>query len=217
MFTQILYTQWKWTRSALGLFVVFAFTLPLALWRLWGAGNGESNAASLMRSFETIGPMLAVVAVLGGFVLAVMPWTVDAQTKHVYPLSLPITWPHYVSMRFGAGVLSLIIPAIGFWLGCLATIALIEVPATMQTYAGTVAIRFFLAALVTYALVFALQYVAGRRAVLYLLLVILVMTLGGTVLAVIGQGGIATAIARFIFEWPGPLAVFTADWSLIDV
>jgi hypothetical protein len=216
MFTQILYTQWKWTRSALGLFVVFGFILPLALWRLWGVGNSYT-ASTLMRTFEQIGPMLAVVAILGGFVLAVLPWTVDSQTSHVYPLSLPITWSRYVSMRFGAGVLSLIVPTIGFWLGCLATLSLIDVPATMQTYAGSVAMRFFLAALVTYALVFALQYVAGRRAVLYLLVVILVMAIGGTALAVMGQGEIARAVARFLFEWPGPLAVFTADWSLIDV
>lgn len=217
MFTQILYTQWKWTRAALGMFIVFAFVLPVALWRLLGPESGSTTAVTLMQAFDQTGAFLSIIALLGGFVLAVMPWTVDAQAKHVYPLSLPVTWQRYVVMRFGAGALSLVLPTIALWLGCLIALAFVDVPATLQTYPGTVAGRFLLAALVAYGITFALQYLAGRRAVLFLLGILLVMLVGGTALELFGFQAVNRSVIRVLFEWPGPLSVFTADWSLIDV
>lgn len=217
MFTQILYTQWKWTRAALGLLIIFSFVLPVALWRLLGPESGSSSAVTLMQAFDQTGAFLSIVALLGGFVLAVMPWTVDAQAKHVYPLSLPLPWPRYVVMRFGAGALTLALPAIALWLGCLAALAFIDVPSTLQTYPGTVAARFFLAALVAYGLTFALQYLAGRRAVILLLVFLLVVLVGSSALELFGYQAVNRSIMRALFEWPGPLSVFTADWSLIDV
>ena len=217
MFTQILYTQWKWTRAALGMFIISAFVIPVALWRLLGPETGSNTAITLMQAFDQTGAFLAVIAVLGGFVLAVLPWTVDAQTKHVYPLSLPVPWERYVVMRFGAGALSLVLPAIALWLGCLVTLAFVEVPMTLRTYPGTVAARFLLAALVAYGITFALQYLAGRRAVLLLLGILLVMLVGGTALELLGLQSVNRSVIRVLFEWPGPLSVFTADWSLIDV
>lgn len=217
MFTQILYTQWRWTRASLGAFIVFGFVLPVALWRLMGPNEGTTTAATLMSAFEQIGAFLAVVALLGGFVLAVQPWTVDAATKHVYPLSLPITWPRYVAMRYGAGALSLLGPAIALWLGCLVTIAMVDLPATMHAYPGTLAARFLLASLITYSAVFALQYLTGRRAVLFLLGILLLFLLGAMILDLTGNREMRERITSLIFEWPGPLSVFTADWSLIDV
>jgi hypothetical protein len=217
MFTQILYTQWKWTRAALGMFVVLSFVIPVALWRLNGPDSGSVPAISLMQAFDQTGAFLAVIALLGGFVLAVVPWTVDAQAKHVYPLSLPVPWPRYVVMRFGAGAVSLGLPAIALWLGCLVTLAFVDVPATLHTYPGTVAARFLLASLVAYGITFALQYLAGRRAVLLLLGILVAVLVAGTALELLGLSAVNQSVVRVLFEWPGPLSVFTADWSLIDV
>jgi hypothetical protein len=217
MFTQILYTQWKWTRAALGLLIIFCFVIPVALWRLLGPESGSTTAVTLMQAFDQTGAFLSIIALLGGFVLAVMPWTVDAQAKHVYPLSLPLPWPRYVVMRFGAGALTLLLPAFALWLGCLVALAFVDVPATLQTYPGTVAARFLLATLVAYGITFALQYLAGRRAVLFLLVFLLVMLVASTALELFGFDSVNRSAMRVLFEWPGPLSVFTADWSLIDV
>jgi hypothetical protein len=217
MFAQILYTQWKWTRTALGMLIVVAFVMPVALWRLFGPDASSTTTVTLMQAFDSIGPYLVLIALLGGFLLAVMPWTVDAQTKHVYPLSLPVQWPQYVVMRFGAGALTTLLPAFALWLGCLVALAFVEVPPTLHTYAGTVAARFLLATLVAYVMTFSLQYLAGRRAVVLLLGFLVLMLIGGTGFELFGLADVNRAIIRAVFEWPGPLSVFTADWSLIDV
>jgi hypothetical protein len=217
MFAQILYTQWKWTRASLGTFIVFAFVVPVALWLLMGPDTTTATAVTLMQAFEETGKYLAIMAVLGGFVLAVQPWTVDSQAKHVYPLSLPIPWPRYVTLRFGAGALTLLLPALALWLGCMITLLLVEIPPTLRTYPGMLAARFLLAALVTYSLTFALQYLAGRRAVLVLLGILLLVLVTSAGLELAGLGEWNSRMARILFEWPGPLSIFTADWSLIDV
>lgn len=217
MFAQILYTQWKWTRLTLGAFIALAFLMPLAMWNLWGAAGESYSAGALMLAFERMGALLMAISVLGGFVLAVQPWAVDSLAKHVYPLSLPIPWSRYVALRFGAGAISLILPAIALWFGSLATLSLVELPPTMHAYAGTVAARFLLASLVTYAGIFALQYLSGRRAVVILLVMLLTFLVGSIILQLTGNTAIAAWLGRVLFEWPGPLSVFSADWSLVDV
>ena len=217
MFRQILLTQWKWTRLSLGALMALSFLFPITIWNLWGLGGDPVSASGLLLSFEQMGAVLALIASLGGFVLAVQPWSADAATSHVYPLSLPLPWSRYLIMRFGAGALSLVLPAIALWLGCLGTLSLIEIPPTMRTYAGTVALRFLFASLLGYSAVFALQYLSGRRAVLVMISTLLAILVFTVSVDLFGLHALRDWIGRVLFEWPGPLAIFTADWSLIDV
>ena len=218
MFAQILYTQWRWTRALVASVAVVTFLAPVLAWRLAG-GNAEgfTNPQAVMVGFAFVGPILAFVAITGAFLLAAYPWTVDAQAKHVYPLALPITWPRYVAMRFGAGALTLLIPSVTLWLGGLLVLALIELPPTLRAYPGTLALRFLAGALLAYTLTFALQNLARRKSpivVLGILLVAVFLVLG---MIVMGYGEVISAVADWLTTWPGPLAVFSAEWKLIDV
>ena len=214
-FRQILLTQLKWTRVTLAIVAVSAFVTPAVAWRMADISAGTARA--VMIGFANIGPALALLSILAGFILAAQPWIIDAAAKHVYPLSLPMSWTRYVSTRFGAGVLTLLVPTFALWLGSVLTLTVIDLPATLNTYAGTLALRFLVATAFVYAVTFAIQYLAGRRSAL----VMLILLVGGSViwfaLMFFGQGDVISAIGRALTEWPGPLAVFVEDWMLVDV
>ncbi len=216
MFRTILRTHWMWTRTLVAGISLVVFLMPAAAWRL-GGGRTILVGRSVADGMQALGPMLAFLALLGAFVLAVYPWTVDAETKHVYPLSLPITWTRYVGMRFLAGALTLVVPAVALYLGGRLAVSMIVLPPLLHSYAGALAVRWLLAAFVAYSMSFALQYLAGRRATVVALLIVLgiVGLFAGLELA--GARDVGDAIGRFLFEFPGPLGVFSERGVLIDV
>jgi hypothetical protein len=217
MFAMILRTHWAWTRLLVGALALLAFLMPAFAWRLASEGGDNANVAQLMDGFSVLGPMLAFLALLGAFVLAVYPWTLDAETKHVYPLSLPISWTRYVGMRYAAGALTLAVPTAALYLGSRLAVSLITLPPMLQAYPGALAVRFLMAALVAYSVTFALQYLAGRRAALVALIIVLAFAVNLTALELSGAKGWSDAIGSFLFDFPGPFGVFSQSWVLIDV
>lgn len=218
MFKQILFTQFRWTRLAIGSMAFIAFLVPAVAWWLGGMRvlNPSSHVA-LMVGFDEVGMSLVIIAVLGAFLVAALPWQTDAATRHVLPLSLPITWRHYVTMRFGAGALTLLLPTLALWIGCMIALALVDVPATLRAYPGALSLRFLAVCLFAYAATFALQYLAGRKSAV----TVLVILLAGCVLVfvqnMLGLGGLTDGLMDALVRVPGPLAVFASDWALIDV
>ncbi len=91
------------------------------------------------------------------------------------------------------------------------------IPAGLQGYPVALAIRFALAVLVAYAVFFAVSAGTARTA--------------GIILAVIGSVILVQVVASVanvdfdllgklqvaVLNWPGPLAIFTGRWMLIDV
>lgn len=217
MIGMLVRTQWAWTRNALLGFSAVTFLMPALTWRISSGGFESAPALQVMDGFASVGFLLSIVALLGSFAIAALPWTVDAEARHVYPLSLPIAWPRFIATRFLAGATSLLLPALALYAGALATLAMIDMPALLQAYPGALAVRFFLAAFVSYSAVFALQYLAGRQAVVVALLILLVLVGIGFGLWLLGLEDTVDATVQFFFEWPGPLAVFTDPWTLIDV
>lgn len=217
MFAMILRTHWLWTRMLVAGLALIAFLMPAAAFRLSGLDGVVAGATRLMDGLSILGPMLAFLALFGSFILAVYPWTLDAETKHVYPLSLPVTWPSYVGMRYLAGAITLLLPTVALYLGSRFAISMVELPPLLRAYPGALALRFLLAALIAYSLSFALQYLAGKRATLVALLLVLGTTVLYVLLGLFGPKGAGDAIGTFLFEWPGPFGVFSQSWVLIDV
>lgn len=217
MFAMVIRTQWNWTRDAVIGFAALAFVFPALAWRLASTASGGPDSLQVMDGFAALGPMLGFLALMGPFVLAALPWGIDHETKHVYPLSLPITWQRWVAMRFAAGAITLLVPALALYLGSRLTLGMLELPPLLRGYAAALAFRFLLACLVAYGLTFALQYLAGKRAAAVALIILLSCTAIIMVLAVLGMSDVAAAIGRAVFEWPGPLAIFVEPWTLIDV
>lgn len=216
MFPVILRSTWSWTRTVVLGLAALTFFLPAIAWRMTEGARG-GTAMGLINSFELLGPLLGFTALFGAFLLAVYPWTIDAETKHVYALSLPVEWSRYVGMRYVAGALTLLLPALALYLGSRFAVAFVSLPELLQAYPGALAMRFLLATLVSYSLSFALQYLAGRNATKVLLVFLLGIVLIVSVFEMAGMSSLGRQVGSFLFEWPGPLAIFTQTWVLIDV
>ena len=217
MFAMMFRTQWQWTRLPLLGFAALAFVFPSLAWQIGRAAGSPGNAAQLLDGFALLGPMLGFLALLGPFVIAALPWTIDHQTQHVYPLALPVSWARWVGMRFAIGALTLVLPAFALYVGAAATVAQFTLPPLLQSYAAALALRFLLAALVAYSGAFALQYLAGRRAT-QVAVTAMVGVLGLVLIAtLLGLGSQVEYAFELLFRAPGPLAIFVEPWTLIDV
>ncbi|MBX3173181.1 MAG: hypothetical protein KF709_02110 [Gemmatimonadaceae bacterium] len=215
-FAMILRTQWTWTRTALLSVTALAFLLPIILIRLYTLGGISSTLNAIVEQ-TTLQTPLTLLAIIGPFVLAALPWAADAEAKHVYALSLPIPWREYVALRYGAGAVFLLLPALALYVSTLLLLSRVTLPDVLHAYPGALALRFLLASLVAYSATFALQYLAGRRGPAVLLGVLVGAVLLGGVAVVSGHSSWIDAVQRGLIEWPGPFAVFVEPWVLIDV
>ena len=217
MFAMMFRTQWRWTRAIVFGIAALALVFPtLARYLLRSTGTVDP-LAQILDGYNALGPLLGFLALLGPFVLAALPWTIDNETRHVYPLALPVEWSWWVGTRFVIGAITLLVPTIALYIGAVATVSVIELPQLLRAYHGALALRFLLASLLSYSASFALQYLAGRRAT-HVAVSILVGIMGlGLVAMLFGQSDLVERAGEWIFVWPGPLALFVDPWTLIDV
>jgi hypothetical protein len=217
VYAQMLKTQWTWSRTAvLGLGVI-TFALPALIWRLAGMGGGPYAAFALIQGFQMMGASLALLSLGGGAVIAATPWTIDAEAKHVYALALPIAWPRFVAIRFGIGILLLLIPVLALYLGAWFIVLRIDLPDVLRAYPGGLALRYFTALAIAYAMTFAVQYIFGKRASAVVVISLVAFAILSIVLSILGEGGRFSWIGSWLFDWPGPFAIYTEPWKLIDV
>ncbi|HYU00807.1 MAG TPA: hypothetical protein VEK85_10540 [Gemmatimonadales bacterium] len=218
MFRVMLYSQWKWSRLIVALGSIAAFALPIV--SVQGAARADSNplrAGELLQAVQAWGTLYPVLAAALGLLVAIATWAPDHRGRHVHALSLPLPRWRYVLLRFGAGGTLLAAPAIAVAAGALLATWSATIPAGLQGYPVALAIRFALAVLVAYGLFFAVSAGTARTAGIILALigtVILVQIIAGVAnidLDLFGKLQIA------VLNWPGPLAIFTGRWMLIDV
>ncbi len=215
MFKVILETQWKWARMPLLAATVAAFTLPMLSVRGLGGGVSSGIAAfNAMAAMENWAIAYPLVAAAVGLLLALTAWGSDHRQGHYYALSLPIPRWRYSLLRLGAGFVLLAGPVIGIALGSSVAAAAASIPAGLTAYPLALAIRFGLAAAMSYTVFFAIAAGSPRTA--------------GIVLTVLAVVLIAPAISGYfdavffpimerINDWRSPLGIFGGRWMLIDV
>src|SRR3989440_1343447 len=218
MFRVMLYSQWKWTRLIVALGSIAAFALPLV--SVQGAARADSNplqAGELLQAVQSWGTLYPVLAAALGLLVAIATWAPDHRGRHVHAMSLPLARWRYVLLRFGAGTTLLAAPVIAVSAGALLATWSATIPAGLQGYPVALAVRFALAVLVAFAVFFAVSAGTARTA--------------GIVLALIGGVMLVQVVANvarvdldlmgklqlLVLNWPGPLAIFTGRWMLIDV
>ncbi len=215
MFKVILETQWKWARMPLLLATVAAFTIPMISVRGLGEGLPRGiTAFYAMASMENWAIVYPLLAAAVGLLLALTAWGSDHRQGHYYALSLPIPRWRYAFLRLGAGFVLLAGPVIGIAVGSSLAAAAAAIPAGLTAYPLALAIRFGLAAAMSYTIFFAICAGSVRTAgiVLAVLAVILIAP------AVSGQFDVAVyTIIERIHDWRGPLGIFGGRWMLIDV
>lgn len=228
MFKTILSVQWNAMKLPLLPMVIASFALPLASvqGRFLFAGAPQSEqAASALTVLQPWLPFYPALAVIVGVATAMGIWAWDLQGKHVYALTLPMTRRHYVLLKMAVGASLVALPGAALWVGAVAATASVDVPSGLHAYPTAVAFRFGLASLLAYAAVFTLSAWSGRKAM------VLVSVVGGALLlADVGVIAMASTFApnltgfsptawvlESLARTPGPLGLFTGNWSMIDV
>lgn len=227
MFRQTLYVQWKAARLPLLPFVVLAFALPLLSVQGMGgvpAGEGARDMTwMLIQAHELWMPLFPIMAFLVGTVAAVVAWYWDQQGDHMYALSLPAPRWEYVLLKMGAGAVVMGACVVAFAVGAALATTAVHLPDTLHAYPWRASLRFLLAALTAYAVVFALAAGSVRTTIFVLVGLVAMLFLGE--LAMTFLGGLFPAlqgrdfplmVIRLIQHSPGPLHVFTGNWMLID-
>jgi hypothetical protein len=218
MFKVILLSQWKWTRLPLLGFVLAAFALPLLSARGASVASQDNwRIEEMLSNLQSWGLAYPVLAGLLGLILARGTWGADHQGKHVYALSLPVPRWDYVLMRFAAGALLVAIPVVALWAGAMVATVATTLPPSLQAYPTILTLRFGLAALVAYAVIFAISAGTNKTAGYILAGVAAVVLLQLFLDAV----GIETLFVQSLLVklvlWPGPFEIFTGRWMLFDV
>jgi hypothetical protein len=218
MFRVMLYAQWKWTRLVVTLGTIAAFILPAL--SVQGASRDAGSplkAAELLSLVQSWGVLYPVLAAALGLLVAIATWAPDHRGRHVHALSLPLPRWRYVLLRFGAGVVLLAAPVVALLAGSMLATRLATIPPGLEGYPLALTIRFALAVLVAYAVFFAISAGTTRTAGAILAVI------GGLILVQVLASAadvhldLLTPLQGVLLNWPGPLAIFTGRWMLIDV
>jgi len=228
MHQPMLYVHWKQIRLALLPFTVAAFGLPLLV--VQGVGTPLSPllvrqpAYSLVADAALWLPFFPLLATAIGITLALSAWNWDHQIKHVYALSLPVSRWEYAMLKMGAGAVLALLPTTALWVGAHVAALSVDLPAGLHAYPNQLAARFLLATLVSYSMLFAMA--AGTiKTTVWLFTGVAIFVVGGFIvndmLAYQHEFFQRINVVEEVFNWlwnaPGPLEVFSGNWSLIDV
>lgn len=214
MFRAILKTQWQWTRVAVLLAAIAAFAMPLVS---MNSGLQTQFPRTYIMNMQEWGIGYALLASAAGLLVAILAWSSDHRGHHVYALALPVARWRYVLMRFGAGVVFLAPVVVALALGATLASAVFPIPQGLHAYPLALTARFGLAALVAFAIFFAISSATARTAGL-MLGVIIAVVLGQFFLDAMGlHWKLVSHTVDLVLAFPGILSVFSGRWALIDV
>lgn len=218
MFRMILYSQWKWSRYIVVLGTVLGFALPiLSLQGAARADRGALQAQDLLGVVQSWGALYPLLAGALGLLVAIATWAPDHRGRHIHALTLPLPRWRYVLLRFGAGSLLLAGPIVAVVLAATLAVVTATIPPGLQGYPIALGLRFAFAVIVAYAVFFAISAGTARTAGIILGAIASVI-LFQIIVALVGlDWDILAYLQLAVFRWPGPLAVFTGRWMLVDV
>lgn len=218
MLRVILYSQWKWSRLIVAFGSVAAIALPILSMRAAGADDPNPlRAASVLTDLRSWSVLYPVLAAGLGLLIAVAAWAPDHRGGHVHALSLPVPRWQYVLMRFAAGLVLLAAPALALLVGALLATGTVTMPPGLQGYPVALALRFALAAFVAFALFFAVSAGTAKTAGAILGVIATLVTVQVLASAAGVDVDVLGRLQVLVLDWPGPLAIFTGRWMLVDV
>jgi hypothetical protein len=217
MFGQMLFTQWKWARTEVLAYVFAAFLLPTCILKVAVAGMNDYSISRMLATVSMTGGFFVFLAFTCAAGFAVRPYLADQALKHVYALSLPVTWPTFLRYRFAAGAVLLVAPTVAVFFGAWLAAATASLPPTLHAYPVGLALRFYLSALEMYAAIFLLQHLAGKHAARVVIGLIAILVVAELSSRVLGWNDAWMWLWDHLSTWPGPLETLTARWMIIDV
>ena len=227
MYNPMLFVHWKQARLLLLPFIVAAFGLPLLTVQGFGWASGESasfESYRLWSSYQVWLPYFPMLAASVGALVALTAWNWDHRFGHVYALSLPVARWEYVMLKMGAGAALLLIPVGALWVGAQLASASVTIPEGLRAYPNQLAFRFLLASLISYSLFFTMG-ASTIRTTIWVVSSVFVFIVGGNLLGTalaywfptFQDVNLVTSTIGWLVHAGGPFAVFTGNWTLIDV
>lgn len=215
MFEAILRTQWKATRAVSLLTTLLSFALPLASLQ---SASDSGTATQFIGTMQTWGGGYSILAAMLGLLIALAAWRPDHLGRHIYALSLPVPRSRYAMMRFGAGAAFLAPSIAALLIGGLVVTFSGAVPDGLHAYPVALTMRFALAAVVSYALFFAISSSTSRTAGL-IIAAMVGLVFAQYLLRVVAESdiNILEPVLDFLLYRPGILSVFAGRWMLVDV
>lgn len=218
--------QWrvaKWPTLAL---LPLCFGLPILVVRFAEQvtrGTFADPAIDMLRVLHGASIFFALLSAIAGFTIALSAWVWDHNTRHVYPLSLPIERWRYAlhKMLAGATMLAGLVAAV--FVASLVVATTTNLPSGLHAYPVSFTIRFLLGALISYAVMFAFAAGTVRTTIRIIVIFMLVMVVYGLVAERLAQAtgaylpGPFELVANAVTSLPGPFNVFGTRWMLIDV
>jgi hypothetical protein len=214
MFKAILFTQWKWGRLLLLLATLTGLAIPLLSVQGLNTTYGNFYVVTSLQAFGIAYPLLAGAA---GLLLSLSAWTSDHRGRHVYALSLPVARWRYVLMRYQSGLVLLLLPMLGIWLGAILATRFIHIPPGLHPYATSLALRFALSAALAYTAFFAISSGTPRTAGIVLGIAAVLVAIQVLASAAGFDFNLLKPVFDRLFIWPGPFEIFTGRWMLLDV
>jgi len=219
VFKQVLFAQWLSSRLALALLSVLAFALPLVS-VFYGsdiATVGRGSLGEWLVVTDRVAQVLPFFAVLVGALLGVLAWTYDIAGRHVYALSLPVPRAVFVALRFGAGTVLALVPSAALAAGAAVASLAVQLPPGVRAYPLELSVRFTLATLTVYAIIFALASASrrGQLAIIGAISAAILLDLG--LLAFGASFSVTAETLNALTTWPGPLSILVGRWALFDV
>ena len=218
MFRVVLYGQWKWSRIVVVLGTIAGFALPIL--SVQGSTSDPTSAlkpAELLGIVQAWGVLYPILAATIGLLVAIATWAPDHRGRHVLALSLPLPRWRYVLLRFSAGLVLLVPTMLGVFAGALLASATATLPPGLESYPVALAIRFAFAVAIAYAVFFAVSAGTTRTAGIILGIIGAVIVVQILASAAGIQLDLTSPLQAVVLNWPGPLAIFTGRWMLIDV
>lgn len=216
MFGIILRHHWHTTKVTVLLLLGACLALPILAMRGAADASGPWAAWELVGAASSWSFAYPLVAMLGALGLAIAAWRPDHRSGHVYALTLPLPRWQYLLLRYSAGLVLLLASAVMLGIGAMVAVRGIVLPPGLHAYPVALAVRFSVAGLVAYTLLFALSGLTARvaRWLVALLLLIVIASAGFDLL------GLSWNPLRFVTDAVlspySPLVVFRASWMLID-
>jgi hypothetical protein len=212
VFRPLLGLQWKASKWAVIVLLPLLVGLPVVVMNFgkrFAQDDFSNPALDMVRAVEIWSPVFPILAALTGAVFALAAWAWDHGNNHVYALALPIERWRYALLKMTAGAVTLALPVLALLAGAVIATATTVLPDGLRAYPVSFSFRFLFAALIVYAIMFALAAGTMRTTLRVALVLTVLVTLGGIFAF--------DFIVRILATWPGPFAVFGGNWMLIDV
>jgi hypothetical protein len=216
-FKGILATQWHWCRLGLVPVAIAGFAVPILSIQLFDVPDATgARAQFLVGQLSQWASAYPLIAGSAGLLLGTSAWSADHRGSHVYALSLPVARWKFTAFRAAAGLVLLTFPVVFLGVGATMAVITADIPITLRGYPLALTFRFAMAAMMSYALFFAVSTATPRTAALILGAAALMglLQLFGALFGL--DVNLFEPIVGGLTSWPGPFEVFGGRWLIID-